>query len=161
MNETAKETGKAGVLAITSPAFQHGQAIPKKYTGDGQDVSPPLVIANVPSDTAAMALICDDPDAPTPQPWVHWVVYNIPPDTRALGEGTTPNGASEGRNSWGAIGYRGPAPPRGHGVHHYHFKLYALSEPVDLADGADKQKLLEAMDGKIIARAELIGTYQR
>ena len=113
-------------------------------------------------------MIVDDPDAPTAQPWVHWVIYKIPPDAAGLAEGipadaqlTSPAGALQGRNTSGDIGYHGPMPPPSHGVHHYHFKLYALNTQVDLKPGADKQALLSAMEGHILAQGELVGTYQR
>lgn len=158
-------------LKIESTAFAHGRAIPKKYTGDGDDVSPELHWSKVPEGTQQFALICDDPDAPTPQPWVHWIIYRIPADVRALPEAVaptatleTPAGAVQGTNSWPrgqTLGYRGPAPPPGHGVHHYHFKLYAVDAPLKLAPGADKPALLKAMEGHILGQAELVGTYQR
>jgi Raf kinase inhibitor-like YbhB/YbcL family protein len=116
-------------------------------------------------------MICDDPDAPTVQPWVHWLIYRIPASVCELPEGLstgmrldTPIQASQGRNSWsetGNIGYRGPAPPSGHGVHHYHFKLYALSEEIKLQPGADKAALVYAIQDCTLEMAELVGTYQR
>jgi Raf kinase inhibitor-like YbhB/YbcL family protein len=158
-------------ISVESPAFGHGQPIPQKYTGDGEDVSPQLRWSPVPEGTRQLALICDDPDAPTPQPWVHWVIYGIPAEVTTLpeslpGQSTldAPAGARQGANSWSSgqtIGYRGPAPPRGHGVHHYHFKLYALDAPLDLPPGADKPTLLKAMEGHVLGQGELVGTYQR
>jgi len=157
-------------MAIKSKAFSDGQEIPRKYTGDGQDVSPPLAWSDLPAGTKELALICDDPDAPTPQPWVHWVIYKIPADAMGLAEGipqqeklTQPAGVLQGKNSWpsGNIGYRGPAPPKGHGVHHYHFKLYALDAPLNAPPGLDKEKLIKAMQGHILAQTELLGTYKR
>jgi len=157
-------------MAIKSKAFSDGQEIPKPYTGDGRDVSPPLTWSDLPPGTKELALICDDPDAPTPQPWVHWVIYKIPADAMGLAEGipqqeklAQPAGALQGKNSWssGNIGYRGPAPPKGHGVHHYHFKLYALDAPLNVQPGPDKEKLIKAMQGHILAQTELVGTYKR
>ena len=155
-------------FTITSSAFGAGAVVPVRHTGDGVDVSPALTFANAPEGTKELALICDDPDAPTPQPWVHWVIYKIPAGTEQLPENvktsaglTQPAGALQGVNSWGAIGYRGPAPPQGHGVHHYHFKLYALDTPLSVKSGMDKQALLTAMKEHILAETELIGTYQR
>jgi Raf kinase inhibitor-like YbhB/YbcL family protein len=126
---------------------------------------------NVPQAARELALICDDPDAPTPEPWVHWLIYNIPSDVRSLPEHIiqseqveSPFRASQGYNSWPQgenIGYRGPMPPRGHGVHHYHFKLYALRSPIQLAAGADKSQLLAAMQGHVLATASIVGTYER
>ncbi|MBV8487273.1 MAG: YbhB/YbcL family Raf kinase inhibitor-like protein, partial [Planctomycetaceae bacterium] len=118
--------------------------------------------------TQELAIIVDDPDAPTPQPWVHWVLYKIPATESALPEGTHakpapgfPAGALQGKNSWGSIGYRGPEPPRGHGVHHYHFKIYALDGALNVTAGLDKPGLLRAMKGHILEEAELVGTYER
>ena len=128
-------------IQITSSAFAQGHPIPKKYTGEGDDVSPPLSWSEIPEGTKELVLICDDPDAPTAEPWVHWVIYKIPADAKGLPEGVPrkprlkePPGAVQGKNSWPAseaIGYRGPMPPPGHGVHHYYFKLYALGRPID------------------------------
>ena len=155
-------------IKIESQAFVHNGPIPKKYTGDGEDVSVPLKWSNLPKDTKELALICDDPDAPTVQPWVHWVIYKIPPQTSELKENipkkpelTEPPGAFQGKNSWGKVGYNGPAPPRGHGVHHYHFKIYALDSILNIKPGVDKQTLLKAMEGHILAMGEIIGTYER
>jgi Raf kinase inhibitor-like YbhB/YbcL family protein len=113
-----------------------------------------------PEGTRELALICDDPDAPVPQPWVHWVLYKIPADRTSLGEGDN-GGGEEGITGWGEPGYRGPMPPPGHGVHRYFFKLYALDQPVNLAPGASKEELLAAIEGHTLAEAELIGTYER
>jgi Raf kinase inhibitor-like YbhB/YbcL family protein len=107
-----------------------------------------------------MALICDDPDAPTPEPWVHWILYKIPPTLSGLKEGDK-GGGVEGKNSFEKIGYGGPMPPRGHGMHHYHFKLYALDQPLGLGAGLSKDQLLAAMKGHVLAQGELIGTYER
>ena len=155
-------------ITIKSPAFAHNAAIPKKFTGDGEDVSPELSWSGVPDNAKELALICDDPDAPTPEPWVHWVIYKIPVKTTKLPENVAktetlkdPAGAVQGKNSWSKLGYGGPAPPRGHGVHHYHFKVYALDAPLTASAGPDKQGLLAAMKGHILAQGELIGTYQR
>lgn len=156
-------------LKITSTAFENGRPIPRKHTGDGEDASPPLAWSGVPAGTKELALIVDDPDAPTPEPWVHWVLYRIPAGTTGLSEKVAPSrhapeprGALQGKNSWpGGIGYRGPAPPKGHGVHHYHFRLYALDAELKIDAGADKAALLQAMQGYILAEGELVGTYER
>ena len=156
-------------LTITSSAFNDGSAIPVKYTGDGADVSPSLTFLNIPAGTEELAMICDDPDAPRPDPWVHWIIYKIPAETTELQEGikisdrqpVTPTVNVQGLNSSNTIGYRGPAPPPGHGVHHYHFKLYALDDRLDVKESMDKAALLKAMEGHILAEAELIGTYKR
>ena len=155
-------------LTVKSTAFENNAAIPTKYTGDGQDLSPPLSWSAVPQGTRELALICDDPDAPTPQPWVHWVMYRIPAPTASLPEGVpakrelaVPDRARQGVNSFNKLGYGGPAPPRGHGVHHYHFKLYALDAPIALEPGQTRAALEKAMRGHILAQGELIGTYKR
>jgi Raf kinase inhibitor-like YbhB/YbcL family protein len=158
-------------IAVTSTAFGNGQPIPKKYTGDGQDVSPPLAWTEAPAGTKQWALICDDPDAPTDEPWVHWVIYGIPAAVRFLPESvktsaqlSEPKGTLQGKNSWPdgrTVGYRGPAPPKGHGVHHYHFKLYALDGELKLAAGMTKNELLKALDGNVLGAGELVGTYER
>ncbi len=156
---------------IRSSAFESGQAIPKKHSGDGADVSPPLAWSSPPAGTAELALICDDPDAPTAEPWVHWVIYKIPADQTGLPEKVEPvqspqavAGALQGANSWPSgrtIGYRGPAPPPGHGTHHYHFKLYALDGPLKVKPGLTKAALLQAMAGHVLAETDLVGTYRR
>lgn len=163
-----QQGAEAMSLTMQSSAFGNSASIPKRYTGDGDDVSPPLNWTGVPAAAREVALICDDPDAPRPQPWVHWVIYKIPAAASGLPEGVAkaekpgePAGSLQGKNSWGRIGYGGPAPPRGHGVHHYHFKLYALDRALDVAPGLDKDGLLAEMQGHILAEAELIGTYQR
>lgn len=157
-----------GTLMVTSSAFAQGQAIPRQYTGDGQNISPPLSWSDAPPGTQEWALIVDDPDAPRPQPWVHWLAYGIPVHLQGLSEDVpktervaAPAGFVQGKNSWGRIGYGGPEPPRGHGVHHYHFKLYDLDVPLNLPPGIEKQELLKAMNGHILAEGELIGTYER
>ena len=159
------------ILDVRSDAFQQGQPIPVKYTGDGDDVSPPLAWDKPPDGTQAFALICDDPDAPSPEPWVHWVIYGIAGDVTSLPEGIpagsqvdSPVSALQGKNSWSSgrtVGYRGPAPPKGHGVHHYHFKLYALDAKLDLEPGLTKKQLHDAIEPHVIATGELVGTYSR
>lgn len=156
-------------LALHSAAFQPNSGIPRKYTGDGDDISPALSWSGAPDGTREFALIVDDPDAPTAEPWVHWLLYKIPASTSSLPERVPPAlhlaqpaGALHGVTSWPKrIGYGGPAPPHGHGVHHYHFKLIALDAPLALAAGADKQALLAATKGHVLATAELVGTYER
>ena len=158
----------AMTITISSTAFSHNEPIPRKHTGEGEDVSPALAWSGIPEGTMELALIMDDPDAPRPEPWVHWVIYKLPPTLTGLPEGVPqtptlgePAGAVQGNNTWPAIGYRGPMPPPGHGVHHYHFKLYALDAALDVQPGLDKKQLLAKMKGHILAEGELIGTYQR
>ncbi len=151
-------------LTIVSPAFKQGSPIPKKYTGDGPDVSPPLNWDGIPEGTKSLALISDDPDAPVGT-WVHWVIFNIPPTEKGLPEGvpkqnTLTNGAKQGTNDFRKVGYNGPAPPPGK-PHRYYFKLYALDTILDLPAGAKKSDLLKAMEGHILSQAEYMGTYQR
>ena len=155
-------------LELSSPAFGHGEKIPMRYTGDGEDVSPPLAWSNLPPEAAELALICDDPDAPRPQPWVHWVIYGLSPKLTGLPEGIPatpeikqPVQASQGENSWGKSGYGGPYPPKGHGTHHYHFTLYALKKPLGLSPGKSKEQLLQAIAGSELARTTLTGIYER
>ena len=145
-------------LSITSPAFSHNGMIPKKYTCDGIDVSPPLSIGNVPEKTKSLALIVDDPDAPMGT-WVHWVVWNIGPGTGEIPENTVPPEALQGTNDFGKQRYGGPCPPSG--THRYFFKLYALNAPLTLNAGATKAKVEEAMSGHLLGKTELVGLYRR
>ena len=147
-------------IEVSSPAFESGATIPKRHTGEGEDVSPPLRWSSLPQGTKEIALICDDPDAPTQKPFVHWVAYKIPADRRGLPEGST-EGALEGINDFGGVGYDGCMPPRGHGVHHYHFKVYALETELDAPAGLSKDELLAAIEGHVLDEGELVGTYER
>jgi Raf kinase inhibitor-like YbhB/YbcL family protein len=154
-------------LQLTSPAFSPGDAIPKKYTCDGQDVSPPLNWADWPAGTQSLALIVDDPDAPDPAApkmiWVHWVLYNMPPNGAGLPEAVAPrdlpSGTREGRNDWDRTGYGGPCPPIGR--HRYFHKLYALDCVIPDLGTPGKSELEQAMAGHILGEVQLIGTYQR
>ena len=155
-------------FTLTSTAFHEGERVPVRYTGEGEDVSPPLSWSNPPAETREFALICDDPDAPSDEPWVHWVIYRLPSSLSQLPESVArsqspgdPDGAMQGLNSWKSVGYRGPLPPPGHGTHRYFYKLYALDTELELAGGASKADLLAAMDGHVLATAELMGTYER
>jgi len=149
---------------ISSDAFKDGDYIPRKHTGQGQDVSPPLSWSGAPQKTKSFALICDDPDAPG-RTWVHWVIYNIPADATGLSEAVPKNdrlsdGSMQGMTDFGRIGYGGPMPPPGP-AHRYFFKLYALDSVLDLRPSATKSELLKAMKGHILAQAQLIGLYAR
>ena len=151
-------------IDLTSTAFQQGEAIPKEYTGDGADRSPPLHWSEPPSGTKSIALICDDPDAPRGT-WVHWVLFSLPPQTRELEEGvpttaTLGNGAKQGKNDFGNIGYGGPAPPKGK-PHRYFFKLYALDTDLTGLSNPAKADLERAMKGHVVDSGELMGTYQK
>lgn len=159
---------EAMYVRIQSSAWVANGPVPIEYTGDGADRSPPLEWAQAPPATKEWAVVVDDPDAPTPQPWVHWVVYRIPAHVTALPAGLARDrelkefhGVRQGLNSWNEAGYRGPAPPRGHGMHHYHFTLYALSAQLNLPPGATNVELKKRMAGRVLATAELVGTYQR
>lgn len=150
-------------IAITSNAFDEGGLIPSKYTCDGVDVSPPLRWDGIPEGAASIALICDDPDAPMGT-WVHWVLFNLPARAKELAENiptdeTLTDGTRQGINDFGKIGYGGPCPPGG--THRYFFKIYALDAQLDLAPGANKSQLLEAMEGHILAQGQLMGKYKR
>jgi len=160
--------GPPAMWTLKCAAFDAGAKIPKRHTGDGEDVSPALAWAAPPAGTKELVLVVDDPDAPSPDPWVHWVLYKIPAKLTSLPEGipptpsvTTPPGVLQGKNSWGGLGWRGPSPPRGHGVHHYHFKLYALDAPMPDRAGLDKRAVLGAMKGHVLSEAEIVGTYER
>jgi len=152
-------------LALTSTAFRHNETIPPLYSCDGRDISPPLAWSDVPDNTQSLVLIVDDPDAPDPaapqMTWVHWVLYNIPPSVDALPEAVTtpPAGIQEGLNDWERTGYGGPCPPIGQ--HRYCHKLYALDAMLADLSQPTKAQLEQAMQGHILAQAELIGLYQR
>jgi Raf kinase inhibitor-like YbhB/YbcL family protein len=155
-------------MKIESTAFGNNQPIPIQYTADGRNISPPLRWSEPPDGSKELSLIVDDPDAPTSEPWVHWVIYRIPVDAPGLPEDIahdtsvkSPAGAIQGKNTWDRIGWGGPEPPRGHGVHHYHFTLYALDRPLQVYGGLDKKALIAAMAGGIIGQAELVGTFER
>ncbi len=145
-------------LEVTSPAFEPESRIPKKYTCDGEDVSPPLMWSGVPAEAKSLALIVDDPDAPMGT-WVHWVLYDLPPDLDSLPEGARGMG-KEGVNDFRKTGYGGPCPPRG-SEHRYFFKVYALDTVTNLKSGATKRDLENAMRGHILAQGQLIGIYGR
>jgi len=148
---------------LTSTAFAPGEPIPRKYSCDGEDISPPLQWSDPPQGTQSFALIADDPDAPLGT-WVHWVLYNLPAEARALPEAVPPDaelpdGSRHGQNSWRRLDYGGPCPPSG--THRYVFKLYALDMVLDLKAGASKKQVLKAMEGHILAQAEVMGVYSR
>jgi Raf kinase inhibitor-like YbhB/YbcL family protein len=151
-------------MKLSSTAFEPGSAVPRQFTCDGADVSPALAWSNAPAGAQSFALIADDPDAPMGT-WVHWVLYDLPAAAHDLSEGVArneqlPSGARQGRNDFGRIGYGGPCPPRG-SAHRYFFKLYALDAKLNLKPGASKSDVERAMQGHILARAELLGRYSR
>lgn len=142
-------------MKITSPEFQHNQFIPKKFTCEGQDISPALIIDGIPKEAKSLSLIVDDPDAPMGT-WVHWVVYDIPIIKRIEGDSIP---GKQGMNNFGRKDYGGPCPPSG--THRYFFKIYALDTTLDLNEGISKGALEKAMQGHILDKAELIGLYKR
>lgn len=145
-------------MKLTSTAFETNGPIPSQYTCDGQNVSPQLVIGDVPPAAKSLALIVDDPDAPAGD-WVHWLVWNIDPKTAEIREGAVPPGAVQGRTDFGNNRWGGPCPPSG--VHHYQFKLYALDATLDLPENAAKKDLEKAMEEHTVEQYTLVGTYQR
>lgn len=155
--------GKTMVIKVTNSAFEEGGMIPRKYTCDGADVSPPLGWTGVPEEAKTLALISDDPDAPMGT-WVHWVLFNLPARIQEIHEAIPAekeltNGARQGRNDFRKIGYGGPCPPGG--THRYYFKLYALDTVLNLPAGATKAELLKAMEGHILEEGQLMGRYKR
>jgi len=155
--------GKNMEIKMKSTAFEEGGMIPKKYTCDGLDISPPLTWTSVPNGTKSLALICDDPDAPMGT-WVHWVLFNLPANIQELPEDIPPqktlaNGAKQGITDFRKIGYGGPCPPSG--THRYYFKLYTLDTEINLEAGITKKQLLKAMEGHILAEGQLMGKYKR
>ena len=148
-------------MQITSSAFADHTPIPGRYTCEGEDVNPPLSIAGVPSGAASLVLLVDDPDAPNPAApqvvWEHWVMWNISPDTSSIAAGSVPAGAVQGTNSWGRTDYGGPCPPIG--THRYFFKLYALDTALALGTTSIKADVETAMQGHVLAEAQLVGLY--
>ncbi len=153
-----KETKKAKEVAVTSSAFAEGKAIPSRYTCEGRNISPPLSFVTVPAGTRSLALIVDDPDAPAGT-WVHWVVWNIPPDAHRVAEGGLPPGAREGVNDFRRNSYGGPCPPSG--THRYYFRVYALDTTLDLSPSSNRAALEKAINGHVLASGQLMGTYRR
>jgi len=145
-------------MQITSPAFKIDETLPAKYTCQGEDINPALSWDDLPAGTVSLALIVDDPDAPAGT-WTHWTIWNIDPATNGLKENEVPAGAVEGITSWGNTGWRGPCPPSG--THRYYFKLYALDIALSLTSSATVQDLTSALKGHILAKAELMATYQK
>ena len=154
-------------MKIHSPAFENGGEIPARHTCEGEDVSPALAWEGLPPDTRSLVLIVDDPDAPDPDAprmtWVHWVLFNLPPDTSGLsenaGDSVLPGAAGSGVNDWKRTGYGGPCPPIGR--HRYFFKLYALDTELDGLSKPTKTQVESCMQGHILAEASLVGTYRK
>lgn len=166
-SSTAEQPTRGGTtmaLEVTSTAFRNDETIPRKYTCQGEDVSPPLKFQGIPEGTKSLALICDDPDAPMGT-WVHWVAWSIPPSAPGLPEGAAkdaalPGGIRQGLNSWDKHGYGGPCPPAGK-PHRYLFKLYALDFEPELPDTATAREVEIAIRGHIIAEGQLMGKYEK
>jgi Raf kinase inhibitor-like YbhB/YbcL family protein len=145
-------------MEVTSPAFAHGGEMPRRHTCDGDDVSPPLRFAGVPEEARSLALLVDDPDAPG-RTFTHWLAWGIGADAPGLGEGEP--APREGRNDFGAPGYRGPCPPPGHGAHRYVFRLHALDTQLEVEAKASRRDLERAIVGHVLETAELVGSYGR
>lgn len=145
-------------MQINSPEFGEGQTIPAKYTCRGQNISPPLNIYNVPAEAQSLALIMHDPDAVIGD-FTHWILWDIPASTQTIGASSVPVGAVQGLNGKDDIGYMGPCPPGGTGVHRYMFEVYALNRTINLESGSNRAQLTQAMDGKILSSATLTGIF--
>jgi Raf kinase inhibitor-like YbhB/YbcL family protein len=159
--------GDAMTIGLTSSAFDQGQPIPKRYSGEGQNISPPLNWDNIPDQARSLVLIVEDPDAPN-RTFIHWVLYDIPVNTSGLAENVphqpvlqSLEGAHQGPNSADKIGYMGPMPPQGHGPHRYFFRMYAVDANLNLPQGASVEQVRQAMEGHVVAQGELMGTYER
>jgi len=154
-------------IEVHSASFGDDHVIAARHThSDGEDISPALRWHGVPEAAAELVILCEDPDAPLPKPFVHWIAYGIMPSDGGLLEGVraeprADSGMMQGKNTLRSDGYTGPAPPPGHGTHHYHFQIFALDRRLDLEPGATRDELVEAMRGHIIAAGEVVGTYER
>lgn len=157
----------AASIQVTSDAFTHGDAIPRRYAQEGDDVSPPLRWANLPDGTREIVLLCEDPDAPFPSPFSHWVVYAMAPATEGLPENVAKipmpheERMRQGKNGAKGFGYVGAAPPPGHGVHRYHFQVFAVDAPLAFEEAPDRDELAAALEGHVLAYGDLVGTYER
>lgn len=145
-------------MKIFSPAFQNNETIPARYTCDGENINPPLYFEEVPEETKSLVLIVDDPDAPMGN-FLHWLIFNIPAETKLIKENSVPDGAKLGKNDFGKLNYGGPCPP--YGIHRYYFRLFALDINLDLTEGASREAVLEAMRNHILAESYLVGLYKR
>lgn len=162
--ETEVQEGSEVEFSLTSTAFAEGDPIPVEHTCDGDNISPPLAWTGIPDGARSLALVCDDPDAPS-KTWVHWVMYDLPPTLTELQEAVPDDrelefGGAHGTNDFKNLGYGGPCPPTG-SPHRYHFKLYALDKRLNLDPGATKEGLESAIEGHVLSQAELVGTYER
>lgn len=155
-------------MQLTSPDFEENATIPDRFTCEGEDVSPELNVAGGPEGAETLALVVDDPDAPREEPWVHWLIWDIPAVTDTIPQGYPPSGdgqafnqARQGTNDFGNVEYGGPCPPPGHGEHRYHFTLFALDTTLNLDEGVDRSRLEEAMDGHVLEQDHYVGVYER
>jgi Raf kinase inhibitor-like YbhB/YbcL family protein len=160
----ARKRTRTPEIRVTAGSFPHGGRIPDRHAGEA-GLAPELRWTGVPADAKEVAILCEDPDAPMPRPFVHWVLYGLAPSLSSLPEGIAPgtalaDGAVQGENSLGKKGFTGPKPPRGHGVHHYHFQVFALDALLPLGTAADRDALVEAMRGHVIASGEVVGAYE-
>ena len=161
--------GMGAGLVLSSTRIGPSEPIPQRYAGDGENVSPPLRWTPPPEGTAELVLVCEDPDAPTPRPYIHWVLAGLEPDLRELPEGLAktdhltglPGRPRQGQNSAGTLGYTGPLPPVGHGMHHYHFQLFASNHRLPAGIKLDRGTLVEQLAGHVLAKGCLVGTYER
>lgn len=161
------EPTSGAAIALTSTSIQPGGAIPPVHSDYDQKVSPQLSWSNLPQGTASVVLMMEDPDAPEPKPYVHWLMYNLPPGASRVPEAQSSlprlpelGGALQGRSSRGTVGYFGPRPPKPDPAHHYHFQVFALDTMLTLPAGADRSSLLDAMRGHVLAAGELVGTFK-
>lgn len=161
-------TPASGPFTLRSPAFDEGQSVPEEFTCDGENHSPKLTVSGTPTDARTLALVVDDPDAPSAEPYVHWLLWGVPADLTEIPGGiprgkTVPElqGAEQGTNGAGKVGYSGPCPPTGDGPHTYRFTLYALDGDLSLSGGAKRPAFEEARRGHVVARARLTGTHER
>ena len=166
--QISRAGGIEDFLDVESVVFEADGPIPRKYSGEGENVSPPLRWSGIPAGAKELVLICEDPDAPKAEPYIHWVLYGLSAQQTSLPEGIPATeslamlgGFRQGRNSAGKIGYTGPMPPIGHGVHRYHFQLFALFEATGLSNHPDRDELIDAMSGHVLALGDLVGTYER
>jgi Raf kinase inhibitor-like YbhB/YbcL family protein len=160
--------GESEGITLTSTAFGNGERIPKRFTPQGDNISPPLAWSGVPASAHELVLIVEDPDAPFPSPFVHWILHRLPASVTSLSE-AIPNqrelaqlrGAVQGENGAKTRGWFGPQPPLGHGLHHYHFQLFALDTQLSLGPDATVEELTKALKGHVLADGEIVGTYER
>lgn len=157
--EPAVQTVDGAKLALTSTAFESEQPIPAVYTCNGANINPPLSIENPPGNAKEFVIIVHDPDAGDGN-WVHWTVWNIPLDTTSIAEHSFPPEVTQGTTSFGTAGYGGPCPPNGSGMHRYIFELYALNDTLNLSSTTSRDELVAAMNGKVLARTQLVGTVE-